>query len=69
MNNALKQNSVNENELLHQAAVVIPIGEATLKHSHKKTVKQVKETNKKAPAALFPGFTSPVFKPRKHDLL
>lgn len=65
MNNALKKDSNNENELPKQTAVVISIEKVTAKRSRKKNITEAKEKGNDIQA---PGFTSPVFKPRKHDL-
>jgi hypothetical protein len=67
MNNALKQ-VINDAIQPKQTAVIIPIEKITSKRSRKKNISQSKETKVSTPAPL-PGFTSPVFKPRKHDLL
>lgn len=67
MNNALKQ-VINNDVQPKQTAVIIPIEKVTSERIRKKKLSKKKVTEVSTPA-LSPGFTSPVFKPRKHDLL
>jgi hypothetical protein len=68
MNNALKQVLTNDDDQPKQTAVIIPIEKITSKRNRKKSSSQSKEAQAITPAPS-PDFTSPVFKPRKHDLL
>ena len=68
MNIALKQVINNDDDQPKQTAVIIPIEKITTKRSRKKSISPNKETEPPVAAPL-PGFTLPVFKPRKHDLL
>jgi len=67
MNNALKQVLPNEDAQPKQTAVIIPIEKNNSRRSRKKNIPENKGTAADIPAAL-PDFTSPVFKPRKHDM-
>ncbi len=69
MNKALSQLSVNEDKSSKQMAIVIPlhpVEKVVAKRYRKKALPVKKEIQDSTPV---PTFTSPVFRPKKHDLL
>ena len=69
MNKALSQLPVNEDQSSKQMAIVIPLHPAektTVKRQRKKVLAVKKGTQD---STAVPNFTSPVFRPKKHDLL
>ena len=68
MNKAIATLPVNEDQSTKQMAVIIPLhptAEATPKRFRKKALTVKKGTTNVTSA---PSFTSPVFRPKKHDM-
>jgi len=69
MNKALSQLPINEDQLSKQMAIVIPlhpVEKSTAKRQRKKPLTVKKGTQD---STAVPKFTSPVFRPKKHDML